>query len=278
MCSNFKHHSLDLKTKKNVVFTAFSKKRFYLRFPISGFVLKEGAVPINPYMNFEYNLAGLVDKKLIRVANNTLLQKSNELWVFGEVSDGVLVEIFLAKKNKIPVRYFVPGKEMGEFVEQSAEDAVLEDVSPWMWERVQAGKNLARWHPRLQIKKTYPLVYPAYSKRNFYWHMQISKYCIEKRTIPLNPFMLFRYFLGGSVPRKYIYEANNNIVYICNQVWCFGEISDGVLAEVEMAREEGKEVKFYKIRDTKPVKFRKIPSKWVKFEDKELEKYRDMLE
>ena len=31
---------------------------------------------------------------------------SNELWVFGAVSDGVLAEIILAKKNNKPVKYF----------------------------------------------------------------------------------------------------------------------------------------------------------------------------
>lgn len=176
-----------------------------MRSEISQFVLMQGETPINPFLNFDYNLAGIVDKSLIRIANNTMIERADELWVFGEVSDGVLVEIYLAKRRKLPVRYFVR-ERINQFREIEQDEVQLEDVSPWMWEYVQAGKDLSRWHPRLRFHKTYPLIYPAYSKRNFYLQMHISKYCLEKRVVPLNPFMLFRYFLGDSVPRSVMWK------------------------------------------------------------------------
>jgi hypothetical protein len=48
-----------------------------------------------------------VDRDLIRQANNNLILKCDELWVFGEtIADGVLFEILYAKKLKTPVKYY----------------------------------------------------------------------------------------------------------------------------------------------------------------------------
>jgi hypothetical protein len=232
----YEHPSLQLNQKNKIVFTAFSKKNFYLRFQISAYTLLQNVAPINPFMNFDYNLAGLVDKFHIRIANNTMIKKCDELWVFGEISDGVLIEIYLAKKYKKLVRYFGINEQIDKITEIKEEDIQLEDVSDWIWEWVVTGKNLERWHPRLRLQKTYPLIYPAYSKRNFFWQMQISQFCLEKKVIPLNPFMLFRYFLGDLIPRNKVYTANNNLVRICDEVWVFGEISNGVLAEIKMKK------------------------------------------
>jgi len=227
-------------------------------------------------MNFDYNLAGLVPKDAIRIANNALIARCDEVWVFGDVSDGVLVEIYLAGKQGKPVRYFSV-QDPENITETSADQVRLEDVSPWMWELIRQGKSLERWHPRLRFTKTYPLVYPAYSKRNFYWQMQVSQFCLENKMIPLNPFMLFRYFLGDTVPRDTVYRANNNIVKLCDEVWTFGEISDGVLAEVKIKKDLGQPVRYYKIATSNPATFRQIKPSSVVFEEPRLDEYRALL-
>ena len=276
MANNFKHGTLELTSINKIVFTSFSKRNFYLRSSISEYVLQSSCTPISPFMNFDYNLAGTVNKDLIRIANNTMIAKCNELWVFGEISDGVLVEIYLAKKQNKVVKYFTRAND-NKFKEIPETDVVLEDVSPWMWEWIIAGKTLERWHPRLRFKKTYPLVYPAYSKRNFYWQMHISKFCLEKKVVPLNPFMLFRYFLGDAVERKLVYLGNNNIVRISDELWVFGEVSNGVLAEIKLTKDKGGKIKYFKITNGNPVKFRQISPQGVKFEDVDLEKHREIL-
>lgn len=278
MPKEFQHGSLNLTKRNKLVFTSFSRRNFYLRSEISAFVLKKLETPISPFMNFDYNLSGLVNKDLIRIANNTLIQRCNEVWVFGELSDGVLVEVYLAKKFKKPIRFFAYNETKGKFEQIKQNQAKLENVSPWMWEWILQGKNLERWHPRLRFKKTYPIIYPAYSKRNFYWQMHISQFCLEKKKIPLNPFMLFCYFLGDTVPRETVYLANNNIVWVCDEVWTFGEISDGVLAEVKMKKDQGGKAKYFKIAKTNPVEFRQISAKSVEFEEETLEQYRHILE
>lgn len=277
MPKEYKHISLNSVQNNNVIFTSFSKRNFYLRAQVSQFVLRGGQTPISPFMNFDYNLSGAVDKNLIRTANNTMIVRCDELWVFGEVSDGVLVEIYIAKRNNKPVHYYELSRG-GETFREIDEDSVpLEDISPWMWNWMIEGKDLARWHPRLRFNKTYPLVYPAYSKRNFYLQMHISQFCLDAKTVPLNPFMLFRYYLGDTVSHESVYLANNNIVRICDEVWAFGEISDGVLAEIKLKQEQGRTVRYFKIHTSNPVSFRSNPGKTMPFEDPELEEFRYLI-
>jgi len=265
-----------------IIFTSYSKRNFYYRAEVSQYVLQRGCTPVNPYMNFDYNLSGVVDKSLIRVANNSLIAHADELWVFGEVSDGVLAEIYLARRRKIPVKYFRhSGREVFDEIDQA--DVALEDVSSWLWEYMLAGKDIARWHPRLRFYKEYPLVYPAYSKRNFYLQMHISQYCLEHHMVPLNPFLMFRYFIGDSVPRETIYEGNNNLVRISDEVWVFDEVSNGVLAEVRHKKEQGGKVKYFRhYSDKAPITYRRIGIDKVEFEapklgDEDLEQYRGEL-
>ena len=109
-----------------IIFTAMSKHYFYFRQQISQFVLKQNCVPLNPFMLFEYFLLDTVNRDLIRNANNNLVKKSDEIWVFGPISDGVLSEIKLAKSLDKPIRYFkiVDSKEI---VEISPNEVEFED-------------------------------------------------------------------------------------------------------------------------------------------------------
>lgn len=274
----FHHPFVAPDVPNKIIFTAYSKRNFYLRAEISQFVLLEGQTPINPFLNVDYNLSGMVDKSLVRVANNTMIERADELWVFGEISDGVLTEVYLAKKFNKPVRYFVRTGE-GVFEVVDEQNVTLEDVSPWLWEYALSGKDLSRWHPRLRFHKTYPLVFPAYSKRNFYLQQHISQFCLEHHTVPLNPFMLFRYFLGDSVPREVVYRANSSIVTLVDELWSFGEVSDGALAEIQLKKQQGGMVRYFKLAASNPIEFRKIGLKQVQFEneDKDLEPYRSLL-
>lgn len=123
---DFSHISLELDEDKKLVYTAMSKHYFYYRMFISKFVLDNGFVPINPFMSFDYFMAGMVDKDKIRNANNNLVMKSDELWVFGPVSDGVLAEIKIAKEIGKPIKYFGI-KKPHEIVPIEKEEVILEE-------------------------------------------------------------------------------------------------------------------------------------------------------
>jgi len=105
-----------------LIYPAFSKKLFYFRAHISKFVLEKNGVPLNPFMIHEYFLLDTVDRDKIRESNNTLVSRADELWVFGEISNGVAAEILIAKKLKKPIRYFIviDSKKFKEIKESKA--------------------------------------------------------------------------------------------------------------------------------------------------------------
>ena len=89
-----------------IIYPAFSKHLFYFRMHISKFILEQGGAPLNPFMIHEYFLLDSVPRDVIRQSNNAIVTKSDEVWVFGKISNGVLVEIRLAEKLKKNIRYF----------------------------------------------------------------------------------------------------------------------------------------------------------------------------
>jgi hypothetical protein len=45
------------------------------------------------------------------------------------------------------------------------------------------------------IRHPKKLIYCAMSNRNFYWRMHVSKLVLDEGYVPINPFMLFDYYL-----------------------------------------------------------------------------------
>jgi len=109
------------------VFTAQSKAYFYCKDAICEFVFNNDMLPVNPFMVFDYFLNDRVDRDLIRRANNHLVSMCDELWVFGEISNGVMFEIILAKNLKKPVRYFSIATKSNEINEVDLHDLTFED-------------------------------------------------------------------------------------------------------------------------------------------------------
>ena len=118
------------------------------------------------------------------------------------------------------------------------------------------------------------LIYTAMSKHYFYFRQHISKFVLEKGNVPLNPFMLFEYFLLDSVDRDLIRDANNTLVLRCDELWVFGPVSDGVLAEIKLAKQNGKAIRYFDIIDSKEIK--EISREEVKFEGG-LERHKDEI-
>ena len=109
-----------------LVYPAFSKHYFYFRMHISKFVLEKDCVPLNPFMIHEYFLLDSVPRETVRNSNNTLVVRCDEVWVFGHVSDGVLEEIRLVKKEQKPIKYFAILKPK-EIKEISKDEIVFEE-------------------------------------------------------------------------------------------------------------------------------------------------------
>jgi len=112
---------------KKLVFTAMSKRRYYLKEHVAKFVFDQGSIPLNPFLCYDYFLLDTVERDKVREANFELISRCDELWVFGEVSDGVLKEILFAKNRGIPIRYFKIVDEPLKFIEMSEEEVEYEE-------------------------------------------------------------------------------------------------------------------------------------------------------
>lgn len=66
MSKVFNHPALEAQKDKPLVYTAMSKHLFYFRMFISVFVLKNGGVPLNPFMVFDYFMLDAVDRDSVR--------------------------------------------------------------------------------------------------------------------------------------------------------------------------------------------------------------------
>lgn len=104
--TDFYHIADNLHQSKKVVFTAQSARNFHQRMLICRHAFEQRAVPVNPFNVFGYYLYELVDRDAVRNGNNNLMGRCDELWVYGDVSDGVLSEIKNFSRSKRPIRYF----------------------------------------------------------------------------------------------------------------------------------------------------------------------------
>jgi len=73
--NEFNHVAKNLQEKKKIVFTALSCKNFHQRMLICKHAFEQGVIPLNPFNLFGYYLYELVDRNLIRNANNNILKK-----------------------------------------------------------------------------------------------------------------------------------------------------------------------------------------------------------
>jgi hypothetical protein len=125
---------------------------------------------------------------------------------------------------------------------KSAEDILASIFSP-----VPEASPLEQLEQTLRHPKK--LIYIAMSNRNFYWRMHVSKVVLDEGYVPINPFMLFDYYLLHTVPKQLVREAINNLLSRCDEVWVFGTMSLGVKVQVGIARRLKKPLRFYDIAD-----------------------------
>lgn len=95
--------------------------------------------------------------------------------------------------------------------------------------------------------KNMDLVFTAQSKNYFYCKDVICEYVLKQNKVPINPFMVFNYFLNDRVDRNLVRQGNNQLIQTCKELWVFGPIADGVLFEIAIAKLYGKPVRFYKL-------------------------------
>ncbi len=86
------------------VTTNTEKAKQYCRF-----AMEQGQIPLAPHLIFSQfmNDDDPAERELAIFMDVILLGKCDELWVFGDsISEGMSVEIEVAKKRRQPIRYF----------------------------------------------------------------------------------------------------------------------------------------------------------------------------
>src|SRR2546427_4232196 len=85
------------------------------------------------------------------------------------------------------------------------------------------------------IRHPKKLIYIAMSNRNFYWRMHVSKMVLDEGYVPINPFMLFDYYLLHTVPKPLVRGAINNLLSRCDEGWVFWPSGPGVQVQPAIA-------------------------------------------
>jgi hypothetical protein len=93
------------------------------------------------------------------------------------------------------------------------------------------------------------LVYVAMSNKSFYWRAHIQKFVLDSGMVPVNPFMLFDYYLMHTVDKDVVRGAMNNLLARSDEVWVFGRLSLGVKVQVGIAKRLNKPVRYFDISD-----------------------------
>lgn len=111
-----------------------------------------------------------------------------------------------------------------------------------------------------------PVVFTAQSKVYFYCRDAVCEFVFSHGAVPVNPFRVFEYFLGDRVDRDVVRQGNNNLIRKVDELWVFGDvIADGVLAEIRLATQLKKPIRFFTIHN-KASEIREISTRDVKFE------------
>jgi hypothetical protein len=112
-----------------------------------------------------------------------------------------------------------------------------------------------------------PIVFTAQSKRYFYCREAVAEFTFSKGAVPINPFLVFGFFLGDRVSRELIRDANEALVLRSDELWVFGRaLANGVLREISLAANAGKPIRFFTVED-KPERIQELHVDALRFEE-----------
>lgn len=111
-------------------------------------------------------------------------------------------------------------------------------------------KNSSREVFMIDTKMRIEVVYTAHSKHNFYARKMISAFVLKNNKLPLNPFTNWDYFMNDMVDRRLTVRANNNLIYMSDELWQFGVISNGCYHEIKLAMKLNKKLRFFSLGKT----------------------------
>ncbi|MDY2629127.1 MAG: hypothetical protein SOW08_12585 [Lachnospiraceae bacterium] len=114
------------RTLRKMVYVTHSKSWFYAREVVMQFAVKRGVAPVNPFMTYGFYMNGKVERDEVIECCHQLIRTSDELWVFGPVSEAILTDIAVAVMEGKEVHFFSISENASEIRELQLEDIIFE--------------------------------------------------------------------------------------------------------------------------------------------------------
>lgn len=106
-----------------------------------------------------------------------------------------------------------------------------------------------RQYALMHRKKVYVASpYAGNSKSNIAKAIGYCRYAIEKNYMPLASHLLYPQILADDNPieREMGLMFGLALLEMCDEIWCFGEISEGMKLEIQAAKKMGKNIRYIK--------------------------------
>lgn len=114
------------RTRRKMVYVTHSKSWYYAKEIVMQYAVKQGVAAVNPFMNYGFYMNGSVAKDEVIECCHQLIRTSDELWVFGPVSEAILTDIAVAVMEGKEVHFFSISEQVSEIHELEMEDIVFE--------------------------------------------------------------------------------------------------------------------------------------------------------
>lgn len=114
------------RTHRKMVYVTHSKSWFYAREVVMQFAVKQGVAAVNPFTTYGFYMDGRVERDEVIECCHQLIRTSDELWVFGPVSEAILTDIAVAVMEGKEVHFFSISENISEINELRLEDIIFE--------------------------------------------------------------------------------------------------------------------------------------------------------
>lgn len=111
---------------RKMVYVTHSRSWFYAKEVVVQFAVKQGVAAVNPFMNYGFYMNGAVEKDEVIECCHQLIRSSDELWVFGPVSEAILTDIAVAVMEGKEVHFFSISEHISEIRELQMDDIIFE--------------------------------------------------------------------------------------------------------------------------------------------------------
>ncbi|MDD3648114.1 MAG: NUDIX hydrolase [Candidatus Dojkabacteria bacterium] len=149
-------------------------------------------------------------------------------------------------------------------------------ASSWDWDSVFVPKDSITKKLIEKYGKDKRVIFVSQAAVNMCWARLICKFVIEKGHAPVNYFTAFGHFVHELADQQTMIDSINSLIVRCDELWAFGEISEGMWFEIKMCKELGIPVRYFNIeylpKSIKPINEKQV--KYLRKFQKKIAKYK----